>query len=159
MLLASPNPPKIHPTCLQNRSPEIHAIFQRFLLDLDVFLSSISWKLTFRLDGNTIFEVFAKSIFLQLLSVLASKNLPNNCQKPNPNHERIDAKIDWLFIIDFLGVRPRFWKGLGSQVGSKIDQNACFDKDDRSWETFLMKTWFPKYVLQVSGLDFEGPKP
>ena len=32
-ILASPNPPKIHPKCLQNRCPQKHAIFHGFLFE------------------------------------------------------------------------------------------------------------------------------
>ena len=32
-ILASQNPPKTHPKCLQNRGPKNHAIFHRFLLE------------------------------------------------------------------------------------------------------------------------------
>ena len=74
-----------------------------------------------------IFEVFAKSMFLQLSSVLASKNLPKTLpKKRSPNPSKIDAENDLFLNIDFVPSWPPFWEGLGAQVGFKIGPNGDF---------------------------------
>ena len=43
-ILASQNPPKIHPKCLQNRRPKKHASFHRFLLEFGCMLQKPTSK-------------------------------------------------------------------------------------------------------------------
>ena len=69
---------------------------------------------------DLIFKVFAKNVFLQFSCIFGPKNLPKTLPKRGPNPLKIDAKNVLFFNIDFFGFRPRFWRVLGLQVGTKF---------------------------------------
>ena len=70
-----------------------------------------------------IFQVFAKSMFLQISCISPSKIHPKTLPKRGPNDEKIDAENVLIFNIDFFEVLASIWEGLGpprwSQVGPK----------------------------------------
>ena len=122
-------------------------IFSDFCRFLCYFQTSISWKLVFRLDGSTIFEVFAKSMFLQLSCVLASKNLSKTLSKQGPNLSKIESKNHLLFNIDVLGFGPLFW-------------NPWASKLELSWPSWSPRTLPKACKIQsfAQGASQEAPK-
>ena len=86
--------------------------------------TSILWKLAFRLDGNTIFKVFAKIVFLLFPCIFGQKNLPKILPNRGPDPLKIDAKNGLCFNFEFLGFWPRFGSLLGLQDGAKLAQNG-----------------------------------
>ena len=67
-----------------------------------------------------IFQVFAKSMFLQFSRILQSKIHPKIPPKRSPNDEKINAENVLIFNIDFLRFWPRFGRVLGLQDGAKL---------------------------------------
>ena len=99
-ILASPNPPQTFPKCFQNRGPKKHAIFRRFVLDF-FFFTLISWKLAFRLDGSTIFKVFAPTMFSQFSCIFGSKTIQKPFQNQVWSLEKWIPKTVCFFISIF----------------------------------------------------------
>ena len=101
----------------------------------------------FRLDGSTIFEIFAKSMFLQLSCVLASKNLSKTLSKQGPNLSKIESKNHLLFNIDVLGFGPLFW-------------NPWASKLELSWPSWSPRTLPKACKIQsfAQGASQEAPK-
>ena len=64
-----------------------------------------------------------------------------------------------FFNIDFVQVRPRFWRVLGLQLGAKLAILASKLQGGCSPRAFLRYMSFKNGVLEGSGLDFGGPGP
>ena len=118
----SQNPPKIQSKSMIQKTHDFSSIFAWCF---SFFLSSISWKLAFRLDGSTIFKVFAKIVFLLFPCIFGQKNLPKTLPKQGLNAFKNDAKNGLFFNFDFLSYWPRFGSLFRLQVGAKLAQN-CF---------------------------------
>ena len=112
--------PKPSPKPLKIDTSKKHVFSNVFFANFDFFKRSKAQKLAFRLDGSTIFKVFAKIAFLLFPCIFGQKNLPKTLPKRGPKPSKIDAKNMLFFNIDLLRFRPRFWSLLGLQLGAKL---------------------------------------
>ena len=113
----SPNPSKINAKSMSQKTCHISLIV---VWCFHFCWSSISWKLASRLDGSTIFKVFAVIMLLLFPTVFHPKNLPKILPKRRLNDQKIDFKNACVFIIDFFAFGRRFWSLLGLQDGAKL---------------------------------------
>ncbi len=105
-----------------------HDFWAHFRQHLSKLQASKPWKYQFRLDGSTIFKVFAKIVFLVFPCIFGPKNLSKTLPKRGLDSLKIYAKNDLFFNYDFLGFWPRFGSPLGLQDGAKLAPKAYFHK-------------------------------
>ena len=118
-ILASENPPKISPKCLQNRCPTKPAFFLLFLAYSDRFGLRALFLRSENL-AKTVVLLYYEHISIVCLSKPKAtkkyrKNLPKTLPKRGPNPLKIDAKNVLFFNIDFFRFQARLWSLLGLQ--------------------------------------------
>ena len=141
-ILASQNPSKIRPKCLQNRCPTKLAFFRRFFAYFGCFrLRALFLRSGTNLAKNVVLLHYEHISIVCLSEHKATKkyrkNLSKTLPKRGPNPSKIDAKNMLFFNIHFYGCGPRFWRVLGLQVGAKLAQNGSAESGVSYFEAFL----------------------
>ena len=138
-ILASQNPPKIHPKCLPNRTPQKHVIFHRFLFQNAPTAKMPTRVLYWFFPHETLVGHFSSNRFSRAFWV------QKTYQKPFQNEVRTlqksMRKTMFFFNIDFFGFRARFWTLLGL---SWVPLGRSWASLGRSWASpgrFLDLSW------------------